>query len=364
MRIIDEKTGYAVRSVSSPEEAQIALSRDIGVRLEAGLRLIWGFEHPDDAARRDDSDDADDDWEPRTVGTLGEETAVLGAAVRPRDGHSDDRRRWSPWELGLEVFTERNALDWPVSISELRGEAALAEAALPEMAAHLNASLRDDFARVLRGGARYLRPQENFALRDDEPETAWEAFQDRSDLHELSLEEAAEAIAAGATAWESLDEWTPCGGVDGDPYGVCRYVWGPLRARVRLDAAELLGMYLAGDAELTLYRAVYDYGTGPTELIWPDQTKICCGFEVGLGDRAAPIRFHGWGRPTASLSAAGRCCRICGTAYIGRLLTSRRLDDNETATLGVTETLEGLPAATLAAIARDGVDVVAGDLPW
>ena len=167
---------------------------------------------------------------------------------------------------------------------------------------------------------------------------------------------------SGPARWDALDEWRAAGGVDGDPYAVCRYAWGPLRARVELTAAELLDRYLAGDADLRLYRMVADYGEGPTEFIWPDQTRICCGFETGYGDVAAPVRIHGWGHPHVSLSASGRCCRICGTTYIGRLLTRRRLDSDETAPLGTVETLDALSPAALTAIARDGADAVACDL--
>ncbi|MDE0653923.1 MAG: hypothetical protein OXI26_09745 [bacterium] len=361
MYIIDDRTGAVVRTVSSTEEAQLALRRDTGGRLERALRNIFDCEHPDDAFR-DDRDK--DERESRTVRTLARETPVLGVALRP-PGSADTRRRWHPWELRWDMFTERDVLDWPRSISELRGEAALAEASIAELAAHLNTSLRGDMAEVLRAGARYI-DEEDAGSGDrggDEPATAWDRFRSASGLYELSLEEAAEAIAAGAVAWEALDEWSPSGGVDGDPYGVCRFGWGPLRARVRLTAAELLAVYLAGDADLTLYRGVYDYGDGPTEFIWPHQGRVCCGFEIGArGDRAAPIRVHDWGSPHVSVSEAWGCCRICGTSYPGALLTRRRLEDGETATLGVTETLDGLPQATLAAIARHGADALACDL--
>ena len=194
------------------------------------------------------------------------------------------------------------------------------------------------------------------------PETVWDRFQADCHLYELTVGEAAAAIVAGPVRWDALDEWRAAGGVDGDPYAVCRYAWGPLRARVELTAAELLDRYLAGDADLRLYRMVADYGEGPTEFIWPDQSRICCGFETGYGGVAAPVSIHGWGRPHVSLSASGRCCRICGTGYIGRLLTRRRLDSDETAPLGTVEALDALPPAALTAIARDGADAVVGDL--
>ena len=362
MYIIDDRTDAVGRTVSSAEEAQLALRRDTEGRLERALRDIFDCEHPDDAFR-DDRDD--DERESRTVRTLAGEMPLLGAALRAREGGARIGRRWHRWELRWDMFTERNVVDWPRSVSELRGEAALAEASIAELAAHLNATMRGELAEVLRAGARYICPESGFGdSSGDEPATAWDRFQSAGDLYALSLEEGAEAITAGAVAWEALDEWSPTGGADGDPYGVCRFGWGPLRARVRLTAGELLAVYLAGDAELTLYRGVYDYGDGPTEFVWPDQRRLCCGFEAGAGDRVAPICVNNWASPHVSGSAAWGRCRICGTTYPGALLTRRRLGDGETATLGVTETLDRLPAETLAAIARHGADALACELRW
>ena len=143
---------------------------------------------------------------------------------------------------------------------------------------------------------------------------------------------------------------------------MCRYAWGPMSARVQLTAAELLATYLAGDAELALHRIVIDYGDGPTELIWPDQPRACCGQQSGHNGTAPAANVHHWGRPSAYLYAHGRYCRVCGAARYGSLLTRRRLDSDETTPLGETEPLETLPPATLLAIARDGVDAIACDL--
>ena len=360
MRIIDERTATVGNTVSTPEEALLALGADTEERLARGLRHVWYYVHPDDAAAGDD--DADDDRERRTVRGVAEaRPGVLGAALSAKSERRAER--FATWDLRFGAFTEANVMDWPRTVGELRGEAALAEATIGELAAHLNAALRGDLAALLRDCADFVSPEHDHGGRRPEtPETVWDRFRSGSDLYELTVGEAAAAIAAGPARWDAVDEWRAAGGVDGDPYAVCRYAWGPLRARVELTSAELLDRYLAGDADLRLYRMVADYGEGPTEFIWPDQSRICCGFETGYGDVAAPVRVHGWGRPHVSLSASGRCCRICGTTYIGRLLTRRRLDSDETAPLGTVETHDALPPAALTAIARDGADAVACDL--
>ena len=143
---------------------------------------------------------------------------------------------------------------------------------------------------------------------------------------------------------------------------MCRYAWGPLGARVQLTAAELLERYLAGDADLSLFRMVVDYGEGPTEFIWPDQPRTCCGQQGGCGGDAAPVRIRNWGRPGVYLSAHGRYCGVCGAGRYFGLLTKRPLGSDETAPLGVSEPVDALPPATLTAIASDGADAVACDL--
>ena len=363
MRIIDERTATVGKTVSTPEEALLALSADSEQRLARGLRYVWYYVHPDDAAA-DSDDDGADERERRTVRAVAEQRrGVLGTALSPDAERPAWRRAWSTWNARFDTFSEANVMDWPLTVSELRSQAALAEATIGELAAHLNAGLRRDLAALLRDCADFVSAEDGHGdSRAESSETVWDRFRSGSDLYELTVGEAAAAIAAGPARWDDLDEWRAAGGVDGDPYAVCRYAWGPLRARVELTAAELLDRYLAGDADLRLYRMVADYGEGPTEFIWPDQTRICCGFETGYGDVAAPVSIHGWGHPHVSLSASGRCCRICGTTYIGRLLTRRRLDSDETAPLGTVETLDALPPAALTAIARDGADAVACDL--
>ena len=361
MRIIDERTTTVGNTVSTPEEALLALGADTDERLARGLRHVWYYVHPDDAAPGRD-DDADDDRERRTVRSVAEASpGVLGAALSAKSERRAER--FATWDLRFGAFTEANVMDWPRTVGELRGEAALAEETIGELAAHLNAALRGDLAELLGDCADFVSPEHDHdGRRPETPETAWDRFRRDSDLYDLDVKEAAAAIKSGPARWDALDEWTPTGGVDGDPYAVCRYAWGPLRARVQLTAAELLAAYLAGDAELTLYRTVLDYGDGPTEFIWPDQPRTCCGKQSGCDGTAAPVRFSRWGRPDVSLSPNGLCCRVCGAARYFGLLTQRPLGSDETAPLGDSEPLDALPPATLTAIARDGADAIACDL--
>ena len=360
MRIIDERTATVGNTVSTPEEALLALGADTEERLARGLRHVWYYVHPDDAAAGDD--DADDDRERRTVRGVAEaRPGVLGAALSAKSERRAER--FATWDLRFGAFTEANVMDWPRTVGELRGEAALAEATIGELAAHLNAALRGDLAELLRDCADFVSPEHDHGGRRPEtPETVWDRFRAGSDLYDLDVQEAAAAIKSGPARWDALDEWRAAGGVDGDPYAVCRYAWGPMRARVQLTAAELLAAYLAGDAELALYRTVLDYGDGPTEFIWPDQPRTCCGKQSGCDGTAAPVRFSRWGRPDVSLSPNGLCCRVCGAGRYFGLLTQRPLSSDETAPLGDSEPLDTLPPATLTAIARDGADAIACDL--
>ena len=81
MRIIDERTTTVGNTVSTAEEALLALGADTEDRLARGLRHVWYYQHPDDAAPGSD-DDADDDRERRTVRSVAEaRPGVLGAAL-------------------------------------------------------------------------------------------------------------------------------------------------------------------------------------------------------------------------------------------------------------------------------------------
>ena len=361
MRIIDERTGAVGDTVSTPEEALLALSGDSEERLARGLRYVWGYVHPDDATT-DGAGEGHSDGERRSVRAAAKQRGgVLGAALGADGGRPG--RLLRTWTLRFDPFTEANASEWPRAVSALRGQPALAEATLGEMAAHLNADLRGDLAALLGECADYVAPDDDsFGRRDEAPQTVWDRFRVDNDLYDLDVGEVAAAIAGGPARWDALDEWTPAGGVDGDPYAVCRYAWGPLGARVQLTAAELLERYLAGDADLSLFRMVVDYGEGPTEFIWPDQPRTCCGQQGGCGGDAAPVRIRNWGRPGVYLSAHGRYCGVCGAGRYFGLLTKRPLGSDETAPLGVSEPVDALPPATLTAIASDGVDAVACDL--
>ena len=357
VRIVDGRTGSIGHTVSTAEEAGLALSAAFDERLRCGLRHdLWRYE-----------DRSDNDGERRTVGDVAAATAVLGAAQRPMSGG---------WRFGrncpmsaetlLDPFMGRNVFNWPVTVEELRGDAALADADLDELAAHLNTRLRGDIAAVLRECADFgARRHDRRKFNTDEPEedeTVWDCFRRGSDLYELSLSEVVDAIRCGPVSWEPLDEWTPTGGVDGNPFMVCRYVWGPLAASVQLEARELLDVHLAGDADVTLYRIVVDVGEGPVELIWPEQRRTCCGQSQDVAGTSAPIQVTHWGRPDVEMYAGGRRCPVCGAAHYGSLLVRRALGDS-LEPLGVVAEIDALPAATLAAIACDAANAVTGDLP-
>ena len=83
MRIIDERTATVGKTVSTAEEALLALSADSEQRLARGLRYVWYYVHPDDAAA-DSDDDGDDERERRTVRAVAEQRrGVLGTALSP-----------------------------------------------------------------------------------------------------------------------------------------------------------------------------------------------------------------------------------------------------------------------------------------
>ena len=368
MRIVDFRTGSRECSVSSEEEVRLGLSAIVDSRIRAGLGYdLSRFVHPDDIDaidtgegfrhRRDEDDDA-----VRVLKHVAAKTPVLGAAVNPPPGGHRTRRILETLGSWLfEPFTVRNTLDWPVRVAELRSDAALADAGVEELARHLNVRLREDVAAVLRECADYLDPCRE---RDGRPSTLWEHFGEDSGLYDLTLAEVTEAVVAGPVTWDAVDQWRAGGGVDGDPFTVCRYAWGPLRASVQLEPRELLELYLRGDVDLRLHRMVADYGEGRTEFIWPEQARACCGQSREFDGSAPPVNITRWGRPGVTLWAAGRRCRVCGAAHYGSLLTCRPADgDAAELPLGVAEPLDALPAETLTAIARDGIDAIAEDLP-
>ena len=206
MRIIDERTATVGNTVSTPEVALLALGADTEERLARGLRHVWYYVHPDDAAAGGD-DEADDDRERRTVRSVAEaRPGVLGAALSAKSERRAER--FATWDLRFGAFTEANVMDWPRTVGELRGEAALAEATIGELAAHLNAALRGDLAALLGDCADFVSPEHDHGGRRPEtPETAWDRFRRDSDLYDLDVQEAAAAIKSGPARWDALDEW-------------------------------------------------------------------------------------------------------------------------------------------------------------
>ena len=354
MRIIGDSSIFGVlgRVVSSSEEALRALSRGVARRLEWGLSLVWGYVHPDDAV----IDDEDGDRRRRTVFRVAKQRpGVLGEALR---------RGWPTWELGLAPFDESNVPEWPLSPAELHCDPALADATVAELAAHLNARLRGDLAALLRDCWGFVRSDLHLVQTPDVvPGTVFGRFRDESDFADVSWLEQ-DAGEAGGPQWEVLDEWTPSGGVGGDPPTVCRFGLGGERARVQLTPAELLAAHLAGDVELSLYRTVLNDGDGPTEFIWPEPRR-CCGTDLRLPDPPLPVqpaREAYMDRDVPGYVERPHRCGACGAALVGGILARRRLGAGEEAPLGVREPLDALPAATLDAIARHGVASVAWEL--
>ena len=357
MRIIGDNFGWGTggvlgREVFTMQEALRALSRGVARRLEWGLCHVWGYLHPDDAG----IDDEDGDRRRRTVLRVAKQRpGVLSEALR---------RSWPTWELGLAPFDGSNVPEWPQSVPELRRDPALAGATTAELAAHLNARLRGDLAALLRDCGGFVRPDLHLVrVPEVVPETVSCRFRDESHWADVSwLEEG--AVEAGGPQWEALDEWTPGGGVGGDPQTVCRFRLGREGARAQLTPAELLAAYLAGDVELALYRTVLDDGNGPTEFIWPEPRR-CCGTDLRLSDPPRPVQLGREAytpRDVPGYVERARHCDTCQATHIGSVLIHRRLGPGEEAPLGAREPLDALPEATLDAIARDGVDSVAWEL--
>ena len=355
MRIIGDNFGWVGvgvlgREVCSMREALRALSGGVARRLEWGLSVVWGYLHPDDAA----IDDEDGDPRRRTVFRVAKQRpGVLGEALR---------RDWPTWELGLAPFDESNVPEWPQSLAELRRDQMLTGATIAELAAHLNLRLRRDVAALLRDCGVFVRPDLHLVeVPDMVPETVSRRFRDESHGADVSWLEQ-DAVEAGGPQWETLDEWTPGGGVGGDPYTVCRFQLGREGARVQLTSAELLAAHLAGDVELAFYRTVLDDGDGPSEFIWPEPRR-CCGADLKLSDPPLAVLA---GEPYLDRAGSGfreraLRCEVCRATLVGGVLIHRRLDPGEEAPLGAREPLDELPAATLDAIARDGADSVAWD---
>ena len=165
-----------------------------------------------DAAVEGDDDEGDVP-ERRTVQVVAEQRPGVLAAALDSDGVYRRRRvlRGSAWDLRFDPFNEANVMEWPRLVSELRGEASLAEATIGELAAHLNAGLRGDLAALLGDCADFVRLDDGFERSDGPPQTVWDRFRVDSDLYEFDVQSVAAAIAGGAARWDAVDEWTPAG---------------------------------------------------------------------------------------------------------------------------------------------------------
>ena len=244
---------------------------------------------------------------------------------------------------GFDCYTAANAAEWPLSPSELRTAPGLTDADLQTLAAHLNAELRREAAHTLAQCAEFAR---------DDATTVWDDFRSQNGLRGATLPDVVDAITSGAAQWTPLCDWTPSGGALGDPFTVCRYAWGSLRLAVRLEPPELIERHLAGDAPLTLYRGVLDYGDGPQEIIWPHQQFICCGRAHRLCDEARwPCRPESWLRRDTEMLTAATQCPDCGAIGSGSWLTFRPLESAEEP-LAVVGRIDAVPPETLAATAH------------
>ena len=351
MRIIDHTTGRSLHRIGSEEEAHLALAAIAQRRLRRGARWLWdcAYDNGEAGAAR------------RSVADAAQATTVLGGALWPPAGDPIGPQGSDIENLFLEVFAPRNAADWPVTVAELRQAPDLADAPIGALASHLNARLRADLAAVLAECADY---------RARAGETLGDRIRRACDLWAATIDDVVEAVRSGGHCWTARGGWAPRGGVDGDPYLVARYAWGPLRAAAKLDSHELLALHLAGDADLTLYRTVVDAGGGRTEFIWAAQRFACCGRDWPLagGDRIPVWTAHWgdpdsrWGAPQALLWSQGVQCMICGAVSYPSWLTRRPVDDNA-GPLAVIEPIDELPPATLAAAAVEGLRAITSNPP-
>ncbi len=346
MRVTDYRTGAPCRAVDGEEDALVVLRDSV----EAHFRVVLNDSFMEVYAQPDAPQ--------RSLRTALAGTDVLGGAFYGDEREGSWRRRR---EFAFDVFTARNVTSWPVPPSELRRDGDLAYAATAELAARLNRRLREDAAQVFRECAGFVR--QRYVLEADPDLTLWARFCEHSGLGALSVDEVADAVAAGPVQWTPATGWTSAGGADGDPFMVCRYRWGPLVAAVRLEPAELLARHLAGDAEMALYRVFMDYGDGRVEIIWPHQNVLCCGLDGAFDGARPPMRVNNWRRPGAAPTAESIQCRVCGGVRYGSWLTCRAARRDPTLPLGVVEALDALPAETLTAARDDGLAAVAPELP-
>ena len=341
MRVISPRSGWLRRDrhVSSEEEARLALAEmidpDIGLAVcDIGLdEDLRAFHNGQQGAQR------------RTLGDAVDGTDLLGDTLAAY--HRKTSSRKDPLDRpALEWCIAGNPLDWPQGPAALRRDPALAELSVAELAAHLNSRIREEAAELLIRCADYR------SAHDDDRSVSEEV----SELidFEVDFDEFIEALLSGGHCWTPLCDWTPTGGALGDPFTVCRYAWGPLRAAVKLEPAELLGHHLAGDAELALCRSAFGDRSPHLEVIWPQQSFQCCGrdwvpevwlpFWVDLRRRGQP--------PDQMVRSRDAQCKLCGAVSEFSWLTCRMVHD-EPARVGDIERLDAVPEAALASLPED-----------
>ena len=340
MRIIDHRTGRTVHQVASQEEVLLALSAIVNERLARAVlaNLLDGFDNGEEGALYRSTVDAV------------KETAVLGGVLLCKEPGDFEPYRWREDGLFFRPFNSANTTKWPVSVAELRTNNALADHSIDDLATHLNTQLRADAADVLTACANHRW------LWDDNTEpTIWDQVRRRGDLGAATLDEVTNMVRSPHNTPTPLWDWTPTGGTNGDPFGVCAYEIGPLRYDIRLEADELLRLHLAGDTDLTLYRTIIDAGVGRTELTWPPQHFTCCDQTRTLADAdRIPTRVDHTSRAEPHLVANATQCRLCGATRYASLLTRRALNNNSEP-LGIVEHIDTLPTATLTAAAANGL---------
>ena len=348
MRVSICRTGAPGRRIDSEEEALLALSGTVEEHIRCLFKASWGFTDRGD--------------EQRSVRDVVKDSTVLGSIILPEERPILGRTRPGGRGFAFDVFTERNVLTWPLSPAELRRDAGSACASGAELAADLNRRLREETAHVVRECAGFGKKKWVIGEFRWEEETWWESGAGGV-LGAVSADDVADAVAAGQVRWTAAADWTPEGGVRGDPFTVCRYRWGPVRAEVRLEPAELLAQHIAGSAPLTLYGVFVDYGHGTHEIIWPRQNIVCCGVDSVIDAASPPVAMTNWGQPGAAAAATARQCLVCGSVRYGSWLTCRPAGPEATLPLGVVEALDALPAETLAAGHRLGLHAIAPELP-
>ncbi len=346
MRVVDMNTARTIRRVFSEEEARLALGEVISshVRAAAINPELCDYHNGEHGALRHTYNDA-------VTGS-----ALIGALIAADAARGINR--WSTYRrdepLLVDSCTADYPLDWPLTPSELRRDAALADASIAELAAHLNARLRAEAAQVLITCADYRRD-------DAEGGTVAERVCANSGFTGLRLGDFADALISSTGCWETHGDWTPPGGAFGDPYTVCGYSWGPLRYTIKLDAHELLGHHLAGNADLTLHRGHLHNGSACLEIIWAAQTFHCCGRDWANTSDQIPFWVQHPHTAEALVRSRDVQCKICGAAGDYSWLTCRTVDDPP-GPLGRVEQLAAVPPATLAA-APEALHAVVGIAP-